>query len=387
MSVAAADYLGKALDIIEKNSKMRQTDWVALRAKALAQAAGAQTPADTYPAIRAALATLNDHHSFFVTPEAASAMMHGAARTVGIKLIDGVIARVYPGTPAERAGVRPGMTLFSVNGTAVSGSDASKTLQQAILKPEVKIEAGFDGKATSFELSPEEAQLLTPPSGKLIDRCAYVEVPEFIGNAKLIAEYARNLQDTIRKLDTASPLGWIIDVRRNSGGNMYPMIAGLGPILGNSTIGYFVDAHSKEPWWYKDGSAGEGSHISASVHPAYVAKTARMPIAVLISDGTMSSGEVVAIAFSGMSNVRFFGEKTNGLTTANEIFPLPDGAELVLADADETDRNGRMYPNGIPADERVASDWRQIGTAADPVVARAIAWIKAEKKNLESGRR
>lgn len=384
MSTAAADYLGNALDVIQKNSKMRQTDWTALRTKAFAQAAGAQTPADTYPAIRSALAALNDGHSFFVTPEAASAMMQGAARTIGVKVIDGFVARVYPGTAAERAGIQQGMKVFSVNGNAVAASQAAKAIQQADLRKNVRMEVGVGSDVKSFELVPEQAQLLTRPSGKLIERCAYVDVPEFMGNVRLIAEYARHLQDIIRKLDSASPTGWIIDIRQNSGGNMYPMIAGLGPLLGNTTIGYVVDAHSKDPWWYKDGSAGEGSHVSASVQPAYVAKTARAPIAVLISDGTMSSGEVVAIAFSGMANARFFGEKTNGLTTANEIFPLPDGADLVLADADETDRNGRAFPDGISPDEPVTSDWRQIGNAADPVIARAIAWIANQARTARA---
>jgi C-terminal processing protease CtpA/Prc len=78
-----------------------------------------------------------------------------------------------------------------------------------------------------------------------------------------------------------------------------------------------------------------------------------------------------------MSNARFFGDKTNGLTSANDIYPLSDGADLVLAVADETDRNGHSFSDGIHPDEQVSSDWERVGTEADPVVRRAIRWISA----------
>lgn len=374
-SAAAAEYLGKALDVIEKNSKMRQTDWRSLRRTAINKSAGAQKPSDTYPAIRHAIASLNDHHSFFVEPDAAAAMMQGAAKTIGIKIIDGTIAKVYPGTPAERAELQPGMEVVSINGTRVTKSDAQNVLQKVDLRKPVTIEVGFPGKSKSIELTPEQANLLTDPSGTMIAGCGYVEVPEFVGNKKLITEYARKLQDVVRRLDATTPEGWIVDLRRNSGGNMWPMIAGLGPLLGDGTLGYFIDAHSKDGWWYRDGSSGSGKDAVASAPSAYNARTAQAPIAVLVSDGTMSSGEVVALSFSGMRNVRFFGEKTNGLTTANDVYPLADGAEIVLAVADETDRNGRFFPDGIPPDEEVPSDWRHVGNVEDPVVHRAIQWI------------
>lgn len=79
MSKSSRKYLDHALDIIQNHSLMRETDWKGLRANALKQAAGAQKPADTYAAIRAALAAIKDHHSFFITPQEAQAMAHGSA--------------------------------------------------------------------------------------------------------------------------------------------------------------------------------------------------------------------------------------------------------------------------------------------------------------------
>ena len=67
MSPAARTYLTSALDVMQTYSFYRnKIDWPSFRATALAngEAAQAQTPAATYPAIRTALAALGDHHSF-----------------------------------------------------------------------------------------------------------------------------------------------------------------------------------------------------------------------------------------------------------------------------------------------------------------------------------
>jgi hypothetical protein len=41
-----------------------------------------------------------------------------------------------------------------------------------------------------------------------------------------------------------------------------------------------------------------------------------------------------------------------------------------------TDRNGKVYPNGISPDEYVATDWTRYGTADDPALASALAWLR-----------
>ncbi|MEO6595237.1 MAG: peptidase S41, partial [Planctomycetota bacterium] len=56
------------MDRIEQGSMQRATDWTKLRKEAIAMAGAAATTADTYAAIRTALAALGDRHSFLVTP-------------------------------------------------------------------------------------------------------------------------------------------------------------------------------------------------------------------------------------------------------------------------------------------------------------------------------
>ena len=69
ISDEASAYLEQALDIMQRNSLHRHTiDWELLRKSTFDVAQHAQTPAETYGAIRYALVRLGDHHSHFNTP-------------------------------------------------------------------------------------------------------------------------------------------------------------------------------------------------------------------------------------------------------------------------------------------------------------------------------
>src|SRR4029079_934252 len=119
----------------------------------------------------------------------------------------------------------------------------------------------------------------------------------------------------------------IVDLQTNTGGNMWPMLAGLGPILGEGALGGFLDVENVEvPWSYQNGVVMEGTHPRArTTGPAYRSTPESSPIAVLISRATASSGEAVAVAFQGRPQTRFFGGHTRGATTSNDQFPLRDG--------------------------------------------------------------
>jgi len=62
-------------------------------------------------------------------------------------------------------------------------------------------------------------------------------------------------------------------------------------------------------------------------------------IAVVIGT-TASYGEAATISFKEMSNARFFGEKTCGLSTANASISLSNGDRFILTTA-------TMAPIGI----------------------------------------
>jgi carboxyl-terminal processing protease len=211
----------------------------------------------------------------------------------------------------------------------------------------------------------------------LQDSIAYLTIPWVSTTDSLICErIADSLQAEIARLDTRNISRWIIDLRRNSGGNCWPMLAGIGPLLGEGVYGYFVASGEKIPIAYYDGSAFQGRHVLCRVsNRGYKTRSSHNSIVVLTSRRTVSAGEILALAFKGRQQTCLIGEATAGLTTANATYSLSDKSMLVLTVCQEADRTGRICEGRIEPDKYVSAN--VTGAAPDdPVRAAALAWLQ-----------
>lgn len=167
----------------------------------------------------------------------------------------------------------------------------------------------------------------------------YLRLPGLMGSdpeasGAFAARVCRSLADMADK----TAYGVIVDLREDRGGNMWPMVDGLHPLLGSRDVGAFRDADGNtKPW--KSRTPG-----------ACTTDMTSKPVAVLIGSRTASSGEAVATAFQGRPATRFFGRPTAGLSTANAGFVLPDGSVLRLTTGVDVDRTGRAFPDGHTPD-------------------------------------
>ncbi len=195
---------------------------------------------------------------------------------------------------------------------------------------------------------------------------AYIKIPAFFGKDSLSNKFASLIQSKIKKLDKSEIKGWIVDLRENSGGNMWPMYLGLSPLLGEGVSGYFLDSNNKYlKWSCSNNAVYEEDNKMLEISNSYILKSSKNKIAVLIGKSTASSGEAIALAFKGKDNVLFFGKPTYGLTTGNTIFELEDGAKLVLTTSVFVDRLKNIYGGEIKPDK-----------FTDEPLYEAIYWIK-----------
>ena len=222
-----------------------------------------------------------------------------------------------------------------------------------------------------------------PPSlvGELRDSVGYIEVPWFVGSPEFSAEeFAGRIQRTIADLERARPYGWMVDLRRNAGGNMWPMLAGLGPLLGSGLIGSFIAQGRIIPWSYENGAACNGGRVLCRAPgQSHVMDEPIGRTAILIGPRTASAGEAVCIAFKGRPGTRFFGDPTAGQSTGNEGVPLEDGAVLAIAAAVMVDRLGKSYGGRLMPDFPVPAPVG--GQDQDGALASALAWLKQATDN------
>lgn len=211
-----------------------------------------------------------------------------------------------------------------------------------------------------------------PESKYLGNAVAYISVPGFSSvNEKLGVAFATKIQQQIKSLDSSYTITkWIVDLRENTGGNMYPMIAGLGPILGDDTLGYFHFPAQKEryAWYYSKGSSGSNNTVLCKVKHPYAIRQQDAKIMVLSGPNTASSGEMTLISFKGKAKATVIGAPSAGYSTGNAGHALSDGSVLNLCESYCSDRNQRMYFGPIQPDISVP----QASGKTDPVLEHAI---------------
>src|SRR5581483_3726253 len=304
-------YLEQALDIMQENALHKnEIAWPTLREQTLVCAQAVKTPSETYTAIAFALSQLKEHHSFLQLPDNLPDQQKQAIYTEIWKIL------------AARRG-------------------ANGERKPSPFAPSTEIKGHIDQwKGKAF------AHVVVPACG--------AKYAEWEKNDAEFQQFADGLQALVVELNSHSPEGWIVDLRGNGGGNMWPMLAGVGLLLGEAELGTFNFAGGyRAPWRYKGGVAeSEANHESHVSKPPF-ALPGTPPVAVLFDRGTASSGEAVAISFAGRARTRSFGEHTAGFSTSNGRYPLADGAVLFLCNGVEADRTGKLYPDGLDPDVAV----------------------------------
>lgn len=315
MSAVADAYLTTVLDTMQRRSVRRhEIDWPSFRHTTRTLAEGARTTRDTYVAIRDAVDRLGDRHSRFLAPEEVGADIAGEGVRIG--------RSVSPGAPRSAV----------------------------------------------------------PTGRRLTPEIAFVDVQTFNSLGRplaVVTEHVDQYHALLAALDSPLICGWVVDLRFNAGGSMWPMLAGIGPILGPGVAGFFVDPDGETTtWFYQDGGAGLIEvGVFARGTGSYELLTPHPPVAVLTGPNTASAGEAVATAFRGRSDTRSFGTGTFGVSTANRGFFQSDGALLLLSATTFADRTGTLYGGVLEPDSTVAGLATQI-PESDLTLAVAMDWLR-----------
>ena len=187
---------------------------------------------------------------------------------------------------------------------------------------------------------------------------------------------AARWQQVIRSKDDGARCGWIVDLRDNGGGAMWPMLLGMAPLLrtsvvNNEDVGSFESAHGPQRWTLTATAVQlAGKPLLDFGQSGHVLRQPGAPVAVLFGPRTGSSGEASVLAWRGRPQARSFGQPTAGVSTGNVVHTLVDGSRLLLTTSVMRDRNDRGDGLKIEPDQRVE------GEAA--TVAAAQAWLLAQ---------
>jgi hypothetical protein len=230
------------------------------------------------------------------------------------------------------------------------------------------------GDSHSFYLSAEAANQLSRSGGtpdaapvKLVEgEVGYVSIPAFTGTDPALEKaFAEEVGGKLRAMRDEARCGWVVDLRKNSGGNMWPMLSALSLFFGEERLGGFKNSAGDINWWSIQ------SPRVVAVPGASEARNAR--VAVLLGPRTASSGEAVAVAYVKRENTKSFGAPTRGLASSNRQFKLPDGSSIFLTTSVDVDRSGREVGKRVVPDTQLPDD-----IVSSPAVPQeALSWLTA----------
>ena len=276
----------------------------------------------TYGAISGMVDALGDiGHSRFLSPEMLKQernLTKGKFEGIGaeVRMKNGQLIIVSPidGSPAQRAGLRPGDIILKVNGKEVSGLPLNQAVD-LILGP-----AGTPVKLSILnERSGRTRDITLTRAHVTFQSISWQHLPgttvAHVRMATFNEGVTRETQKVLLAVQEEGLTGLILDLRNNPGGLYQEAVSTASQFLSSGNVLLEKDAL--------------GKITQVPVKPGGTALA--IPIVVLINGGTSSGAEIVAGALQDAHRARLVGEKTFGTGTVLGTFPLSDGSALMLA--------------------------------------------------------
>ena len=315
-------------------------------------------------AIRGLLNQLDPHSEFLDTRglQQLDEDATGEYAGVGIEVagVNGELRVIAPldGTPAARAGIRPGDVILSIDGNAVDSDNLDDMVDRLRGKAgtEVRLSILHDqaGLPETVTLTRERIHIESARTAMLEPGYAWLRIGEFQQGT------AGELRDRLEKLLKANgPLrGAVLDLRSNPGGLLTSAVAIADSFLDRGTI---VTTRGRMPQADLQFSATPGDLLAGA------------PLVVLIDNGTASAAEIVAGALHDNRRALLMGQRSFGKGSVQTVLPIDDQHAVKLTTARYYTPDGTsiqaegIHPDIVLAD--LAVNPRE--TAPTPILAEA----------------
>ena len=239
-----------------------------------------------------------------------------------------------PESPAEKAGIKSGDLIISVDGVEYTAKDfdriASFIKGEAGTKVNLVIER--DGERMSFNLTRERITT-NPITAKIFENnIGYLKVPSFDEDT------ASSFKEKVQELQNKGAEKLIIDLRNNGGGIVDEAVDIADMLLEKGkTIISTVNNRDKKNVTYSKNEA-----------------TITMPVIVLVNENSASASEILACSLQDNERAKLVGTKTYGKGIIQTLLSLTDGSGLkITTEQYYTPKGISIHKEGIKPDEEV----------------------------------
>jgi carboxyl-terminal processing protease len=373
-------------------------DWERARRELEPQVEAAASDEEARAAIAALIERLGQTHFSLIPSDLYQLLEDGGTPFSGdtgirARVLDSraVVSSVVAGSPAARAGVRPGWEIVRLGGVEVRPrlERLVRELPETLLKPADLASAvagrlkGRTGESVTLTFDTGEGgvrELAVPfdvPQGvrtivghlppvwvrvdtrELPGGIGYFALSGFANPIHVMDEFGEAVE---RFRDAA---GLVIDLRGNQGGAFNIVMGMLG-------------------WLATDRDRQVGTVVRRNLTLKIIVQRRPSPfdrpVAVLVDGLSMSASEVFAAALQETGRARIFGSRTAGAVLGSTIERLPNGDRFQYAFADYVSMTGRrLEGHGVVPDVAVSLTRGALINGSDPVIDAAVEWIRQRR--------
>lgn len=275
-----------------------------------------------------------DPHSNFFDPKFYQRMRedqrgryYGVGMEVGPRGANVVVIRPFPGSPAYKAGIRPGDVILEINDKKADGLDTSEVadLLRGPRGTPVQVKMAREGvdKPIPFNIIRDEIPRKSVQDAFwLRPGVMYLDIESFNENT------SSEVEENMKRLGEQNVKALILDLRDNPGGLLNEGVAVTERFLrrGQSIVSHRGRASQEKPYLARRGAAPGADY----------------PIVVLVSRSSASAAEIVSGALQDHDRGWVVGENTFGKGLVQTVYPLSENTGLALTTAKYYTPSGRL---------------------------------------------
>lgn len=231
------------------------------------------------------------------------------------------IVEVFPGSPAEEAGLQSGDYLVAVNGTFAEDRSLDDFLSLIPEKEDAAVSLTLrrEGKVFQADLTVRTVVIPSVMGNVLSDGTGYIAISMFASEA------GKEFKDVLAKLQGSGIHSLIVDLRDNPGG-----LSDAAQQIGHSFMEEGILMHMVD-------SSGNSETLDITG-----GSELSLPVAVLINENSASAAEVLAGSLQDYEKAQLIGTQSFGKGTVQSMYELSGGGVLKIS-AEEY-----LTPNGHP---------------------------------------
>ena len=246
-----------------------------------------------------------------------------------------VVYYPIPDSPAEKAGIKSGDIIVSVDGKEYAFEDFNIIADNIKGKEgtKVKLVIERDGKQMEFEI--ERAKIETNPiTSKILENnIGYIKLPSFDTDS------SKKFKEKVDELISKGAKSLIVDLRNNGGGIVDEA---------ETIADYFLDKNKIIMTTKNNKNEEEKTETSKKQEYS-------MPMVILTNENSASASEILTGALKENERAKIIGTKTYGKGVIQTVITLSDGSGLLKITTAEyfTPNGNAINKKGIEPDIKV----------------------------------